>query len=313
MCGQIVLMCYYKKGGIRIETYTRCTGNAASIKLLQRGSYEDGLKFLARHAENVQLFEPFITMQSWKDENFKPHVSYSSFAKVGNVSYLVKSYFKDRVIVGFSEKNDEVEIFGDQEAQKKVLLDLIISDNVISPLHGSVVAKKGKATAIIGNSHMGKSGLSILALASGYDFLSDDLVICDRNFVYCCLIPINFDTEHLPMNSTLQGNTLDPVHLTKYFGVSIEDKAVIHNCIVLTDEKWRGLSSLKRPFPAGKMNSYWGTNVMFQDWRDRLDEMRRTTYEFWDNLLASAKILEFFDVKSSAMRNRFLEVLNNGY
>jgi hypothetical protein len=291
-------------------TYARISEKVNSMKLILRGTYEEGLSFLDREkCPRAPMIEPFITMHSWKDKNFRPHTDYSSFTKTNFKSYLNKSYYKDRLIVGFSENCDEVEIFGDPEAKNKILLDLVVSDSSVSPIHGCVLAKNGKAVVVVSDSKMGKSSLVIRGMESGYDFLSDELVLCDGSFVYCCLTPIYIDSKNLHLRHRLKDDIQDPIALAKRFKVSTPSKAAVQACIVLINKEWKGLSSLTRPYPSVVSNSYWGTYAMYPDWKNRLELIRKTTHIFWNQFLASSIVLDHFDIRHPSMRKRFMKVL----
>jgi hypothetical protein len=120
------------------------------------------------------------------------------------------------------------------------------------------------------------------------------------------------DTKMLFSDLKLEGKFLDPTQLAVHFGVSIPEESNIHKIIALTKGRWSGISSLEQPFPAKIHNSYWGVYAMYPNWKVRLNETREKTYAFWNRLLLSAEVLEFFDVKSSEMRNHFMKVLRNG-
>ncbi len=288
------------------------------VKINFCGDYGKGLEFLSANTLPCkQLPEPFKTMEGWRDPNFAPHTSDTTFSYRGDVNYINKGHKGDEIIIGFSEASNEIYVFGSVETYKILLSDLRVSNLAISPLHGAVlVDANNRAIVILGNSGVGKSTLTLEAASYGYGVLSDEFVVTDGNFAYSHLTGIKSDAKTLETNvmlwtmkPMLNNGTIDPKALLRHFKLPPFDMAKIYKSAVLHTKSWEGKKSLKRPFPAAVHDSYWALYATSRDWAIQLENIRSKSYAFLDRILDSARIIENFDIKNNAMHEDFLKWL----
>ncbi len=138
----------------------------------------------------------------------------------------------------------------------------------------------------------------------------------DGNFAYSSLSYIKTDIKGLLANPRIKAlqhflhdRTISSRSVVRYFNLPIIKRAKISKTIVLLGDTWKGRDSLLHPFPAAVHDSYWALYALFPDWRRRLTAMQSNTYKLLDRMLESAVVIENFDVKDGASREKFMKRL----
>ena len=132
-------------------------------------------------------------------------------------------FFWPHEAVYLSSFGNRLDIFPLGEIQPKLFELSIIGPVLCSllhqqgrvPLHGSAVAKDGRAHVFLGDQGMGKSTLAAFFVSRGYEFLSDDVILIDElegvPHVFPCYPSMKLDS-HWVKRYGWEGEPLSSIH-----------------------------------------------------------------------------------------------------
>lgn len=280
------------------------------------------LKNVFDKSHDIRSPKEFEYIKKYGEGLFGPQLKTTFFIQDQDKTIMFKSYFKDDFFIEYTLGKPEVYVIGAPLALRNTLSDIILASRKISPIHAAAIQKGSKAYLTLADSKTGKTSLTIDAVIEGYNILSDETSILEKQklipFVETLYLDddyINYRPElkQLVKNKKNTTNVIDYIDFFKHVKGGLGRPSKISKVIFLTKETFKGGDTIKtmcNPFPVEVRNSLWCLPVIKGDkWEEFYKKMVKRTYETWDNITKKSIILDNFDISSKESRDEYSRLI----